>query len=145
MIMSKESEVKEASEKFYAALNKMANGDAGPMSDAWTKSKNATAQHPIGGRTLGRDSVLESFAKVASIAKGGNIAIVDQQIDVGEDMAVETGIEKGNITLAGHTAVIDQRVTNVYRLEKGVWKLQHHHTDLSPAMLDVLAKLNATE
>ena len=141
--MSKESEVKKASEKFYAALNKMAYGDAGPMTEAWTKSKNATAQHPIGGREVGSETVLRSFAKVASIAKGGSIAIVDQQIDVGEDMAVETGVEKGNIMLAGHTAVIDHRVTNVYRLENGAWKLQHHHTDLSPAMLDVLANLNA--
>lgn len=141
--MSKESEVKKASEKFYAALNKMANGDAGPMTDAWTRSKNATAQHPIGGRDLGSDAVLGSFAKVASIAKGGTIAIVDQLIDVGEDMAVETGMEKGNVMLAGHAAVIDQRVTNVYRLTNGTWKLQHHHTDLSPAMLDVLASLSA--
>lgn len=141
--MSKESEVRKASERFYSALNKMANGDAGPMTDAWTKSKNATAQHPIGGREFGSDAVLESFAKVASIAKGGSISIVNQLIDVGEDMAVETGIEKGTLTLEGHTAVIDQRVTNTYRLDNGAWKLQHHHTDLSPAMLDVLAKLTA--
>ena len=33
------------------------------------------------------------------------------------------------------------RVTNIYRREAGAWKLVHHHTDISPAMLDVLARL----
>jgi ketosteroid isomerase-like protein len=32
-------------------------------------------------------------------------------------------------------------VTNVYRREADGWKMIHHHTDLSPAMLDVLADL----
>ncbi|MEO6354113.1 MAG: hypothetical protein ABI656_00070 [bacterium] len=33
---------------------------------------------------------------------------------------------------------INHRVTNIYQREAGGWKLIHHHTDLVPAMLDVL-------
>ena len=45
--------------------------------------------------------------------------------------------------MAGEQIAIDQRVTNVYRREAGGWKMVHHHTDLSPAMLDLLGRLQA--
>lgn len=142
--MSAETDIRTASSRFYAALSSMAGGDAGPMADAWSASGGATAQHPIGGRDIGSDTVLQSFARVAEISGGGTIAIADQHIDVGADMAVETGVEKGTLTIAGRPVTIDQRVTNVYRLEDGAWRLKHHHTDLSQGLLDVLAELNTS-
>lgn len=136
-------EVLAASERFYAALNRMAAGDAAPMSDAWMQSGDVSAQHPIGGRDEGFDAVIASFSKVAGIAGGGNIRLLDQKIDIGADMAVETGIETGALNIAGHEAKIHHRVTNVYRKTDGVWKLAHHHTDMSDAMLDILRRLSA--
>ena len=68
---------------------------------------------------------------------------MDQRIDIGSDMAVETGVETGSLVIAGHAATIHHRVTNVYRRRDGDWKLAHHHTDLSEAMLDVLKRLGA--
>jgi ketosteroid isomerase-like protein len=136
------SDIRAASATFYAALNGMAAGNAAPMAEAWAKGPAVSAQHPIGGRTEGYDSVIASFAKVAEIAGGGEIRIVDQVIDAGTDLAVETGVETGSLVLAGHNAMIQQRVTNIYRKTDAGWKLAHHHTDLSPAMLDVLKRLN---
>ena len=73
--MSTENEVRKASEIFYTALNRMLNGNAGPLADIWLHSSTVTSMHPIGGR------------------------------------------------------------------EAGTWKLIHHHTDTSPAMLDVISRL----
>jgi len=53
------------------------------------------------------------------------------------------GIEQGRATLAGEQITIEQRVTNIYRREAEGWKMVHHHTDLSPAMLDLLGRLQA--
>jgi len=53
----------------------------------------------------------------------------------------EIGVERGRFRLGGHPVAIEHRVTNVYLREGGAWKLVHHHTDVSPAMLEVLAKL----
>lgn len=139
--MSANDEIRAASAKFYAALNSMAAGDAAPMSGAWTQSGEVSAQHPIGGRDEGYDAVIASFAKVAEIAGGGDVRLVDQRVDAGTDLAVETGIETGSLVIAGHEATIRQRVTNVYRRIDGEWKLAHHHTDLSETMLDVLKRL----
>lgn len=139
--MTNRDEVRRASVAFYDALNRMANGDDTEMPDVWIKGDGVTAQHPIGGRDMGSDTVLASFSKVAEIASGGNIRLEDQSINAGSDMAVETGVEIGTLIIAGHEAKIHHRVTNVYQQQGGAWKLLHHHTDLSPSMLEILERL----
>lgn len=141
--MSVESEVRSASEKFYAALNRMANGEAGTMTDVWSHSADATALHPIGGRDDGWEKIRESFDNVASIASDGQIKLTDQIIHGAGDLAYELGTERGKLKLGGLQVAVEHRVTNVYRREGGAWKVVHHHTDLSPAMMDVLARLQA--
>ena len=64
-------------------------------------------------------------------------------IHTGGELAYETGTERGSLKVAGEQVTIDQRVTNVYRREPDGWKIVHHHTDLSPAMLDILERLQA--
>ncbi len=142
--MSAENEVRTASKLFYAALNGMTKGDASAMADVWSRKPNISAQHPIGQRDEGREAVMDSFNKVAEIATGGEVRLVDQIIDAGSDMAVEIAKEVGTLTVAGEEVQINQRVTNVYRKEGGTWKVAHHHADFSPAMQAVLDRL-ATE
>ncbi len=141
--MSTENEVRKASEQFYAAVNRMANGDAGSLSEIWSHSAAVTAMHPIGGRQVGWEKVRESFQQVAQIASEGRVKLDDQMIQVTGDLAYELGVERGQATLAGQQVTLDQRVTNIYRREAGSWKVVHHHTDVSPAMLDVLKRLQA--
>jgi len=139
--MSAEEDVGRASKQFYAALNRMANGDAGPMASAWSHGPEVTAQHPIDGREVGWDAVNASFERFAQIASDGKIALKDQFISVDGDVAHELGVEQGECKLGGHPVDIKHRVTNIYRREGGEWRMIHHHSDTSPAMLDVLAKL----
>jgi ketosteroid isomerase-like protein len=141
--MSTEDEVRNASEQFYAALNRMANGDAGSLADIWSHSTVVTTMHPIGGREVGWDEVKGPWQQVAQLASGGQVKLSDQLIQVSGDMAYEVGTEQGQFTLAGEQVSIEQRVTNIYRREAGGWKIVHHHADVSPAMLDILSRLQA--
>ncbi len=141
--MSTEDEVKGASSKFYEGLSRMAEGDAGQLSDIWSHSDTVTTMHPIGGEQIGWSAVKESFEQVAGLASSGYVEITDQSIQTGGDLAYELGTERGQFKLAGETVVIEQRVTNIYRREGGEWKLVHHHADISPAMLGVLERLEA--
>jgi ketosteroid isomerase-like protein len=141
--MSTEEEVRKASQQFYDALNRMANGDARPLSDIWSHSATVTTMHPIGGRQVGWDKVRESFQRVAQIASAGRVKLDDQIIQVAGDLAFEQGVERGQAEFAGQQVTLDQRVTNIYRREAGSWKIVHHHTDVSPAMQDVLNCLQA--
>jgi ketosteroid isomerase-like protein len=139
--MSTEDEVRKASKQFYAALNLMANGNAGTLSDIWSHSASVTAMHPIGGRQVGWNAVRESFEQVADLASDGKLDLKDQLIRVDGDVAYEVGVEYGRFKLAGQQVSIEHRVTNIYQREAGVWKMIHHHTDTSPAMLEVLSRL----
>lgn len=139
--MSTENEVHKASEQFYAALNRMANGDARPLADIWWQGATVTALHPIGGRSVGWEEVRESFQKVAQIASEGQIKLDDQIIQVTGDLAYEVGSERGQAKISGHQVSFDHRVTNIYRLEADSWKIVHHHTDVSLAMLEALNRL----
>lgn len=139
--MSSDAEVRSASEQFYSALNKMANGDAGPLAGIWANSPEVTTMHPIGGREVGWEAVRASFEGVADNAADGTIELSDQIIHRVGDLAYELGVERGRFTLAGHPVDIEHRVTNVYRREGGTWKIVHHHTDLSTSMLEVLKQL----
>lgn len=136
--MSSESEVRTASKQFYAALNRMANGDASLLADIWLQGADVTALHPIGGRQVGWDAVRASFEQFAQLASGGKIELKDQIVHAAGDVAYEVGVENGHVMLSGKNVTIDHRVTNIYRRQAGGWKMVHHHTDTSPAMLDVL-------
>jgi ketosteroid isomerase-like protein len=142
-MMSTENEIRAASANFYAALNRMAKGEAGAMEGVWSHGADVTALHPIDGRETGWQAVGGSFDGVASIASAGDIRLTQQHIVAAGDMAYEVGVETGTITLGGLMATIEHRVTNIYRREAGGWRVVHHHTDVSPAMLDVLARLKA--
>ena len=97
--------------------------------------------HPIGGRQVGWEAVRASFEQIAQLASDGQVELKDQLIHVAGDLAYEVGIEQGRVTLAGQPVTLEYRVTNIYQREAGVWKMIHHHTDTSPAMLDVLSRL----
>jgi ketosteroid isomerase-like protein len=139
--MSSDAEVRSASEQFYRALNGMANGDAGLLAEIWSNSPEVTTMHPIGGREVGWDAVRASFQGVADNAAEGRIELSDQIIHLVGDLAYELGVERGHFKLAGQSIDIEHRVTNIYRREGGAWKIVHHHTDLSPSMLEVLKQL----
>ncbi len=139
--MSAEDEVRKASRQFYVGLNRMVNGDAGPLADVWSHSAPVTAMHPIGGRQVGWDEVRTSFEQVAQLASDGKVELRGQHIHVVGDVAYEVGVEHGQLILAGQPATIEHRVTNIYRREAGAWKIIHHHTDTSPGMLEVLSRL----
>ena len=141
--MSAEDEVRRASGQFYAALNRMVNGDAGPLADIWSHSAAVTTMHPIGGREVGWDKGRDAWEQVAKLASDGQVKLGDQLIQVVGDMAYELGTEQGQAKLGGQQVSIEHRVTNIYRRESGAWKIVHHHTDVSPAMLDVVSRLQA--
>lgn len=143
--MSVEAEVRNASTQFYSALNSMVNGDAAPLSAIWSHGSTVTTMHPIGGRQVGWDDVRTSWEQVSHLATSGSVELKDQHLHVAGDAAFEVGVEQGRFTLAGEELSIEHRVTNIYQREADGWKIVHHHTDPSPAMLDVLARLQQSQ
>jgi ketosteroid isomerase-like protein len=141
--MPTQDAVRKASKSFYSALNSMAKGDVEPMLAVWSHSADVTTMHPIGGREAGWKKVQGPWKQVASLCSGGKVSLRGQLIRVAGSMAIEAGIESGQITIAGKRVKFEHRVTNVYRREGRGWKIVHHHTDLSPDMIDVVRGLES--
>lgn len=138
--MSAEEEVRKASAQFYAALNRMLNGDAQPLTDIWSHNASVTTMHPVGGRQLGWDEVKDSWAQVAQLSSDGKVQLKDQLLRVVGDAAYEVGVEHAEFNLAGDKVGGQIRVTNIYEREDGGWKITHHHTDVVPAMVEILSR-----
>lgn len=143
--MAAKDEVRKASKQFYAALNQMVNGDAAALVRIWSHGAAATAMHPIGGRDTGWKKVRASWENLAKIATGGKVKLRGQLIQVAGNVAYELGVEQGDVGLSGERVSVEHRVTNVYRREAKGWRIVHHHTDTSPAMIELLNRLQAKQ
>jgi ketosteroid isomerase-like protein len=127
--------VRQASDRFYAALNRGINGDTSVMFDICSHAGDVTTMHPLGGRQIGWPEVRTSWEMAANAVNGGSVEVSDLQITLlGNDAAYTIGTETGSATVGGTTVSFSGRCTNVYRREDGVWKLVHHHVDLLPDM-----------
>jgi ketosteroid isomerase-like protein len=65
---------------------------------------------------------------------------VDEEVvvPIGDDDAYTVGTERGQAKIGEELVRVDWRVTNIYRREGGGWKMVHHHTDVSPALVEAL-------
>ena len=133
--MSTEREIREVSTQFYAALNRMLNGDARALSDIWSHRPFVTAMHPLGGRQLGWTEVRKTWEQIARISSEGKVELKDQLIRVAGEVAYEVGVEHVEAKLGGQKVAVKVRVTNIYQREARAWKITHHHTDMSPALV----------
>ena len=138
--MAAEDEVRQASERFYAALNRvLEEGDAGPMEEIWSRGSDVSAMHPFGGRMLGWEEVRSSWEQAAQAFSGGQVTLDDMVVvPLTEDAAYTLGTEHGQGSLGDETLSIDWRVTNAYRREADGWKMVHHHTDFSSEVAQAL-------
>jgi ketosteroid isomerase-like protein len=120
--------------QFYAALNTMLAGDAGPMVKLWSRRPDVTYMGPDGNFWHGWIEIDADFAAAAAKKLGGSVEPKDITITVGHDLAVVVDIENGRRTVNGKLLTNSLRATSFFRLEGGQWKMIGHHVDPNPAM-----------
>ena len=142
--MAAEDEIRQALEKFYAALNREINGDPGPMLEVWSHGSDVYTMHPLGGINLGWEEVRAGWEQAAQAMSEGQVSLDNPVImPIAGDVAYTLGTEQGHVNVGGESVRIGWRVTNIFRREGGEWKMVHHHIDVSPAMVDAFDRLEA--
>ncbi len=137
-----ESEVKQALDEFYAALNKMFTGDIGPMSELWSHGSDVTNMGPFGGRHVGWNQVGPELERQARMNLGGRVICRDELINVNGNLAYCLCVEHGEHMGGGATPIsIEHRATGIFRRENGKWKMVHHHTDIEPQLQEAVGKV----
>ena len=142
--MSITSEVRQASDRHYAALRRLINGDPNPYLAILTGGSEVSMLHPLGGQVVGDEAVRRNLQEVAAAVTNGEVAYEDVVVvPISDDVAYTIGTERAKGTIGDVTAQFAARATNIYRKERGEWKIVHHHTDLVPEAAAALQQLLA--
>lgn len=118
-------ELREAAAREYAA------GDIEPFRQMATRHPPATL-FEVGGETrLGPDRVLESYVRAApAYETAGETRFEVLQSAASDGLAYWVGLQHSTVQLAdGASRQVLMRVTELFRREKGEWKLIHRHAD----------------
>ncbi len=129
---AEEISVAEATAQFYSALNALFKGEVGPMDEVWSHADDVTYMGPAGGMQVGWDQVHAIWKRQASQRLGGELKAEKMRFHVGREIAVTCCYEVGENIVDGKRQEVSIRVTNVFRMENGQWKMIGHHTDLLP-------------
>jgi len=138
--MTLEDEIRQASVRYYASLNRLINGDSGPMLEVWSHGPDVSTMNPRGVANVGWEGVSAGWERAAQSLSDGQVWAEDLVVvPLADDVAYTLGREHGEVKVGGEPVPIDWRVTTIYRRERGGWKVVHNHTDVSPTMVESLA------
>jgi NAD(P)H-dependent FMN reductase/ketosteroid isomerase-like protein len=108
------------------------NGDGAPLDAIVTRVDSATFMSPGGDSVTGATAVAQRYASdVTAFARGGTSKLEMLQSAHGH-LGFWTGIQHAEVRLDAKAEAVPMtlRVTEVFRLEGGDWKLIHRHADI---------------
>ncbi|MBK1859545.1 YybH family protein [Cerasicoccus arenae] len=134
---TEENSILAANDQFYAALNAMFKGEVEPMNTVWSHADDATYMGPDGVYVVGWKGIGAEWKKQADYKLGGTVEPADIHTIPGHMLAVVQNYEIGqNLDKDGNKLEVKIRATNVFRKEKGEWKMISHHVDLLPFLME---------
>ena len=121
-----------AIEQSHAALGAILKGDPSVYQALFSLADDVTLGNPFGPYVRGRRKVEETLAGAASHYRDGKVSDVELVAKyVSDNLACVVEVERGRSKVGGAAEVVPVavRVTSVFRLESGGWKLVHRHAD----------------
>lgn len=122
--------VNSAIARLHAAMAAVANGDVGPIKALYSHSDEATSFYGWGGYEKGWDAVSKRWDWAGEQFKGGTVSYRNVTRVAVPALFYTTDIEtfgmRGMAGVSGPTGW-SNRVTHIFRLEDGAWRLLHRH------------------
>jgi ketosteroid isomerase-like protein len=130
--MPSTSDLSRAIEQSHAALGAILTGDPSVYQALFSSGDDVTLGNPFGPYVRGRQQVEQTLAGAAAHYRDGEVVEVELIAQyVSETLACIVEVERGRAKVGGAKEVVPVavRVTSVFRLESGSWKLVHRHAD----------------
>ncbi|MGB7193896.1 MAG: nuclear transport factor 2 family protein [Collimonas pratensis] len=108
------------------------NGDAEPLARISTLLNPATFFGPAGSYEQGARKVLATNEHAAAqFQKGSNSRFEIFHMAMSGDLAYWVGIQHAEVRMKDRAAAVSMslRISELFRLEDGAWKLMHRHAD----------------
>lgn len=112
------------------AASAYVRGDAAPLLRVVTQHEPATFFSPRADTLQGAQAVAERYgADAKSFAEGGTTELQILQAGASGTLAFWTGLQRAQVSHAGQQSAMTLRITEVFRVEAGSFKLVHRHAD----------------
>lgn len=116
----------------HEALRLILNGDPSGYAALFANRENITLGNPFGPFGQGRAEVLKTLANAATKYTDGSVVAVERVAVYGNDkfvVLVEIEHDRAKLGGAPDFSEFAARVTSVYEIIDGRWKLTHRHAD----------------
>jgi ketosteroid isomerase-like protein len=116
----------------HAAGNAILKGNPSGYKALYSEREDVTLGNPFGPYARGRKKVEETLDGAASHYRDGEITGVELVATYeSSDLACVVEVERGRSKVGGGDELVPLavRVTSLFRLEQGAWKLVHRHAD----------------
>src|SRR5687767_2181182 len=126
------NDLSSAIEESHAALDAILKGNPNPYQALYSDADDVSLGNPFGPYVRGRQKVDSTIAAAASHYRDGEVTGVELIASyVSDDLACIVEVERGRARIGGGEELVQValRVTSVFRLETGSWKLVHRHAD----------------
>jgi ketosteroid isomerase-like protein len=126
------ADLDEFRDQYHKSVEAFIQGDPEVQKPLWSAGEDVTLANPLGPPVRGFRAVCEHMDRAASLISGGqNYTFHSISVVEADQLAYEVGIESNMVKLGDATdhVPVSLRVTTVFRLEDGKWKIAHRHAD----------------
>ncbi|HEX8098010.1 MAG TPA: nuclear transport factor 2 family protein [Pyrinomonadaceae bacterium] len=127
--MSDEQLVREANDRFYAAMNAL---DIGEMDDVWLDDASSVCVHPGREAIAGYERIRDSWLAIFSSSSSMSIAPSGERVTVASGVAWVACTETISLVTEEGLAAAAAQATNIFRLTGGAWRMVLHHASAIP-------------
>jgi len=124
--------LKQAIEQQHSAKNEFLKGNVLPWKKMCSHCDDVTIVGGWGGYERGwSEQVEKRYEWAAARFLDGDVHFENLSLVVTAELAYSVDIERSKVRLSGTEDVVPMalRVTTIYRLEDGLWKVVHRHAD----------------
>lgn len=119
-------------EQYHRALDAVVRGDPASMKKLFSRRDDVTLANPIGPPVRGWSEVEKTMERAVSQLREGEPNRFERiSGHAGTDLAYMVEIERTRMKVGGseEASPVSLRVTTIFRLEDGLWKVLHRHAD----------------
>jgi ketosteroid isomerase-like protein len=132
-------------EHYHRALDAFVRGDPAPQKKLFSRRDDVTLANPLGPPARGWSEVEKTMERAVSQLREGERTRFERiSGEAGADLAYILEIERTRAKIGGSEEVspISLRVTTIFRLEDGQWKVLHRHADpiTSPRLIESIVQ-----
>lgn len=126
------SDIDQVIKQYHLALDEYVKGNSEPVLKIFSQREDVSLANPLGPVVRGRKQVVEAAGRAASQIREGEARTSEELVKVvTPEMAFIVETERAKAKLGGREDITPfaLRVTTIFRLEEGVWKIVHRHAD----------------